>query len=206
MQILTLRRRGCQTIYSIPRAIKPPLLQRELPHIFGTSYPCIITSVLFLISPWYILHYKCCGQIVKNIDQKCLQSKIILPNNEKIGILLNDKLTKKGKWIIGQKGKLPENMRSSPQPQPTSSVQVAYCSGDPSGEIKLASDYPGAFNAIGWQAKCTPMKAAGLRAPRYLEWVNLNRKFPVSFRLCGEPRCSDPTTEAQRNKRPYSLP
>jgi hypothetical protein len=49
---------------------------------------------------------------VKNIDQKCLQSKIILPNNEKIGILLNDKLTKKGKWIIGQKGKLPENMRS----------------------------------------------------------------------------------------------
>ena len=112
MQILTLRRRGCQTIYSIPRAIKPPLLQRELPHIFVTSYPCIITSVLFLISPWYILHYKCCGQIVKNIDQKCLQSKIILPNNEKIGILLNDKLTKKGKWIIGQKGKLPENMRS----------------------------------------------------------------------------------------------
>ena len=63
-------------------------------------------------SPWHILHYKCCGQIVKNIDQKCLQSKIILPNNEKIGILLNDKLTKKGKRIIGQKGKLPENMRS----------------------------------------------------------------------------------------------
>jgi hypothetical protein len=49
---------------------------------------------------------------VKNIDQKCLQSKIFLSNNEKIGILLNDKLTKKGKWIIGQKGKLPENMRS----------------------------------------------------------------------------------------------
>ena len=84
---------------------------------------------------------------MKNIDQKCLQSKIILPNNEKIGILLNDKLTKKGKWIIGQKGKLPENMRSSPQPQPTSSVQMSYCSGDPSGEIKLAFGYSGGFNA-----------------------------------------------------------
>ncbi len=36
IEILTLRRRGCQTIYSIPRAIKPPLLQRELSHIFGT--------------------------------------------------------------------------------------------------------------------------------------------------------------------------
>jgi hypothetical protein len=32
---------------------------------------------------------------------------------------------------------------------------MAYCSGDPSGEIKLASDYPGAFNAIGWQADWT---------------------------------------------------
>jgi len=65
---------------------------------------------------------------VKNIDQKCLQSNILLPINEKIAILSNKKLTKKGKWMIGQKGKLPENMHSSPQPQPTSSVQVAYCS------------------------------------------------------------------------------
>jgi hypothetical protein len=113
-------------------------------------------------SPWHILHYKCCGQLVKIIDQKCLQSKIFFSNNEKIGILLNDKLTKKGKWIIGQKGKLPENMRSSAQPQPTSSVQVAYCSGDPSGKIKLAFGHPGDFYAISWQANCTMMKAAGL--------------------------------------------
>jgi len=99
---------------------------------------------------------------VKNIDINCLLSKIFLTKNEKIGILLNDKLTKKGKWIIGQKGKLPENMRSSAQPQPTSSVQVAYCSGDPSGKIKLAFGHPGDFYAISWQANCTMMKAAGL--------------------------------------------
>ena len=94
-----------------------------------------------LILPWHILHYKCCGQIVKNIDQNCLQSKIFLSNNEKIGILLNNKLTEKGKWMIGQKGKLPENMRSSPQLQPTLSAQVAHCSGAPSGKIKFAVDY-----------------------------------------------------------------
>jgi len=92
---------------------------------------------------------------VKNIVQKCLQNEIFLSNNEKIGILLNDKLTKKGKWIIGQKGKWPENMRSSPQPQPTSSVQMSYCSGDPSGEIKLAFGYSGDYYAISWQANCT---------------------------------------------------
>jgi len=106
-------------------------------------------------SPWHILHYKCCGQIVKNIDINCLLSKIFLTKNEKIGILLNDKLTKKGKWIIGQKGKLPENMRSSSQPQPASSVKVDYCSGDPSGKIKLAWIIQGDFDAINWQAKCT---------------------------------------------------
>ena len=37
----------------------------------------------------------------------------------------------------------------------------------------------------------------------YLSWVNSNRIFSVSFRLCGEPRCSDLNTEEQR---PYSLP
>jgi len=37
-------------------------------------------------------------------------------------------------------------------------------------------------------------------APRCLLWVNLNRKFSVSFRLCGETLCSDPTTETQRNR------
>jgi hypothetical protein len=92
---------------------------------------------------------------VKNIDINCLLSKIFLTKNEKIGILLNDKLTKKGKWIIGQKGKLPENMRSSSQPQPASSVKVDYCSGDPSGKIKLAWIIQGDFDAINWQAKCT---------------------------------------------------
>jgi hypothetical protein len=143
---------------------------------------------------------------VKNIDQKCLQSKIILPNNEKIGILLNDKLTKKGKWIIGQKGKLPENMRSL-----SSATTDIECANGLLLRRSIWRDQARVRLSWGLQrhrlaGRLDLMKAAGLRAPRYLEWVNLNRKFPVSFRLCGEPRCSDPTTEAQRNKRPYSLP
>jgi len=44
---------------------------------------------------------------VKNIDLNCHLSKIFLTKYEKIGKLLNDNLTKKGKWIIGQNGKLP---------------------------------------------------------------------------------------------------
>ncbi|WP_286859069.1 hypothetical protein, partial [Methanosaeta sp. UBA356] len=38
------------------------------------------------------------------------------------------------------------------------------------------------------------------RAPRYLAWVDLKRKFSVSFRLCGKPLFFDPTTEAQRHR------
>ena len=37
-------------------------------------------------------------------------------------------------------------------------------------------------------------------APRYLVWVNLNRKFSVSPCLCSEPLFSDPTTKTQRNR------
>ena len=78
---------------------------------------------------------------MKNIDQKCLQSKIILSNNEKIGILLNDKLTKKGKWIIGQKLDITINFNTTlkvTQPGTPSidltfdnrTVTVPYFSGD----------------------------------------------------------------------------
>ena len=41
-------------------------------------------------------------------------------------------------------------------------------------------------------------------ALRYFVWVDLNRIFVASLRFCGEPRCFDPTTEAQRN-RGYNL-
>ena len=43
-----------------------------------------------------------------------------------------------------------------------------------------------------------------LRACYAVSWVfcrvNFNRKFVASLRLCGELLCSDPTTEAQRNR------
>jgi len=38
------------------------------------------------------------------------------------------------------------------------------------------------------------------KAPRHLVWVNLNRNFSMSPCPCGEPLCSDSTTEAQRNR------
>ncbi|WP_461459458.1 hypothetical protein [Methanothrix sp.] len=40
---------------------------------------------------------------MKNIVQKCLQNEIFLSNNEKIGILLNDKLTKKENGLLDKK-------------------------------------------------------------------------------------------------------
>ena len=37
-------------------------------------------------------------------------------------------------------------------------------------------------------------------AHRHFEWVNLNRIFVASLRLCGEPLFSDPTTETRRHR------
>ncbi|MEI2761990.1 hypothetical protein [Methanothrix soehngenii] len=118
---------------------------------------------------------------MKNIDQKCLQSKIILPNNEKIGILLNDKLTKKGKWIIGQKGKLPENMRSL-----SSATTDIECANGLLLRRSIWRDQ--ARFRLFWSlqrhqlaGRLDLMKAAGLRAPRYLEWVNFESEIPCIF-------------------------
>jgi hypothetical protein len=44
-------------------------------------------------------------------------------------------------------------------------------------------------------------KAGGGRRANFV-WVNLNLKFSVFLCLCGEPLCTDPTTEAQRKMDP----
>ena len=55
---------------------------------------------------------------------------------------------------------------------------------------------------------------SNLTAPRYIVWVNLNRKLVASLRICGKTRCSDPTTKspwssgsdhAQSMKNQYAL-